>query len=123
APTSESPFPVAEPASSPVAEATVAPEVPAETVPPPEETSSFAEMASAAKEAVTAAVTELASAAASYLGGETSAEPEAAPTSQAQGRTTDDAAPVVELKAEDSAIAEPAKPVEEFSEPKVAEPE
>jgi len=128
------PEPVAEPVSesSTVAETSssvpnvspAAPEVPAS--PAPEATTSFVQVASAAKEAVTAAISELASVAASYLAPEPNPSAEAAPALPAEPvpqPSVSDWAPVNEIKSEEPVVAEATKAPEETFEVKAEEPE
>jgi len=131
APTIESTAPVSEPASAPTTET-----APIEIPPTPthEAASSFAEIATAAKEAVTAAVTELASVAASYLGKESPAEPASQPASETASAPLSESTPAPEtvsaVEAKEApkereeqqlAAAEGSKTPEESTEAKVPE--
>jgi CheY-like chemotaxis protein len=83
-------------------------------VPAPEAALSFAEVASTAKDAVSAAISELESVAASYAPKESVAAAEAASvfTSEPAAPTISEPAPVVEPKSEEPIIAESSKSVE-----------
>ena len=97
-----------------------------QATPAPEATTSLAEVASAAKEAVTAAISELASVAASYLAPEPSLSVEpAVPLSvePVPQHPVSDSAAASEIKSEDTVVADATKSPEETLEAKPEEAE
>jgi len=116
--------PAADEVSSPASEVTPAPKEVSAT-PASEEKTSFAEVASAAKDAVTAAISELASVAASYLTPEPAPSVEAAPTRSAEPvpEPVSDSTPVHEKKSEETVVAEAIKAPEEAVDANPAEAE